>query len=250
MSNGWRAVVVGVTAVWSSLFTAEAQAAGPPAMLTLTPTKAELAAGQTAPFTVRLLDASGAEATIEANSQVGFAVDVSSVAAVAVDTANPLVGNVTAKRPGQTALRAFYVRGGQQTNIFAAADLTVTAAPDGGVISEPDAANGDVAPPVATDAGSTGTTGPAAGDVAAADVSVSTCEGAMCGGVCANLRDDSHNCGTCGNACQSGYECSGGACKKIGRGCAMVDLTGAPHPFGVALFLAGVAAALRRRHRR
>src|SRR3954447_22882380 len=118
-------VGVGVAATVCWLWAIRAEAAGPPAKLTLTPMTAELPAGQTAPFTARLLDAAGMETTVEANSQVGFAVDVSSVAAVTIDATNPLIGNVMARRPGMTAVRAFYVRDGQQTTIFAAADLTV-----------------------------------------------------------------------------------------------------------------------------
>jgi MYXO-CTERM domain-containing protein len=50
---------------------------------------------------------------------------------------------------------------------------------------------------------------------------------------------------------QNGYECSGGACKKIGHAC---DVAGVPGPGALpptflALFLAGVAVTLRQRRR-
>jgi hypothetical protein len=273
-------VGVGVAATLCWLWAIRAEAAGPPAKLTLTPMTAELPAGQTAPFTARLLDAAGMETTVEANSQVGFAVDVSSVAAVTIDATNPLIGNVMARRPGMTAVRAFYVRDGQQTTIFAAADLTVTAGVDGAVTTE-------------SDGGSGADSGTAAADGGAADVSVSSCPWTMCGGTCANLGEDrtncgqcghaclsdqlclngaclvscpsgmvmcegtcanlntdGHNCGSCGTSCMSGDDCIHAACKKHNSGCALCGAPGAVPPLPLALFLGAVAATVRRRHRR
>jgi hypothetical protein len=184
---------VGLVATLPSLWALQAYGAGPPAKLTLSPMTAELAAGQTAPFTARLLDAAGGETVAEANSQVGFAVDVSGVASVSIDMSNPLVGNVMARRPGMTAVRAFYVRDGQQTNIFAAADLTVTAGSDGGVVTEHDAGSAQDA---AVD-------GPAPG-----------CSGSMCGNSCTNTNQDPANCGSCGHACMGGQFCVAGLCNS------------------------------------
>ncbi len=49
-----------------------------------------------------------------------------------------------------------------------------------------------------------------------------------CGGACADLTSDDSNCGTCGNACSSGYGCYGGTCCLAGGICSSCD-TGYPY---------------------
>ena len=125
------------------LMSGQALAAGPPIRLTLAPASAEIPIGETRPFTVTLLDADDQVAAIEANSQVGFAVDSPSIASITPSATNPLVGDVLGKQVGTTPVRAFYLRGGVQTNIFADSDVTVVAAA-GGPSSVDGSADADV----------------------------------------------------------------------------------------------------------
>lgn len=254
---GRALIVVALLLGWA----AGAQAAGPPAKLTLAPMTAQMAAGDTAPFTVTLLDAAGAETALEPDSQVGFAVDVSSVASVTIDPMNPLVGNVTARRPGTTAVRAFYVRGGQQTNIFAAADLTVTPAADGGVVSEHDAAT------AAPDAGA----GAIDMAIAAADGGAcpSICpsnqicvNGAcgcapgltLCGPNCIDVQTDETQCGACLHRCAASERCEKGVCQYSGAKaagcCSLVGGRGTGPSFAGALFVVAILAVVVARRRR
>ena len=105
-----------------------AVAAGVPANIGLTPGAAIVEVGQEQVYTATLYDSVFNEATVETGSSVGFAVDASSVAIVAIDTTNPLLVHVTGVGVGATVVRAFYVRNGQQTNIFTSANVTVEAA--------------------------------------------------------------------------------------------------------------------------
>lgn len=103
---------------------------GAPVRMTIVPDS--LAAGATVkfgasiPYTATLYDASGNVTSIEAGASIGFATDVSSVASVSIAPTDPSTGIVRGVNPGTTYVRAFYVRGTQQTNIFAVSKVTVT----------------------------------------------------------------------------------------------------------------------------
>ena len=45
-----------------------------------------------------------------------------------------------------------------------------------------------------------------------APVDAAACDGAVCGSACVDLQSDAKNCGTCGHACGSGFQCLAGKC--------------------------------------
>lgn len=273
----------GPLALMSLVLPSAGRAAEAPASMTLAPASADVGLNATAPFTATLLDASGQPTTVEANSSVGFAVDDSPIADVTIDAANPLVGNVRGKAAGMTTVRAFYVRDGQQTNIFASAMVRVVAScaagqaacngktcmdilhditncgACGNVCSGMPCINGACQPFGTGSAGMSGSapggsaggaSGGSGGGMSDAGASACATGEAMCTSGCTNLASDPSNCGACGQVCMG--TCANAICQKSsggGGGCRVGGSATVPGLASLAILL-GATLLVRRQRRR
>jgi len=194
---------------------ANAAAAGPPAHIALVPGLATIEVGMEQVFTATLFDSTYQEVAVEADSQIGFAIDSSAVADVTTDANNPSLAHVTGVGVGMTTVRAFYVRGTAQTDIFTSSDLIVAPASTMGTGGAPGTGGAAGAGGGAAGSGGLSGTGGVAGTSGTAGVGggAAECAATRCGASCSDLMTDPANCGGCGHTCVGTQICAAGLCQ-------------------------------------